>query len=148
MIITSPPPTILKPSGCLFLGQNQNNLPIDVWTDVELNTISSGFTDGIEDTVNHKITPGVAGLFLLIGRISFVEIIGDYEYGCAIELNGGGTLIENWGHSSLEADLNVCCTMIHWLTNTDYIKLQAYNGGNAATVDVKQVSGLSVARLR
>lgn len=84
-----PPPT-QQPSGKLFSANNQDIPDGGAPVLVNLNTIQSDFTDGIEDTVNHIITPGVLGWYLVTASVCWESATIDTRYDLSLTLNPGG----------------------------------------------------------
>lgn len=128
---------IQVPSGRMYLSSNMNNLTDSTWTLILLDAISSGFIDGIEDTSNHKITPGAAGLYAVFTTLTFRNAITDSSYHVGVYKNGSTWLGINTVHSSGGNLLAAVSSDLIWLTATDYIELWAYAQVGASTVDVE-----------
>jgi hypothetical protein len=84
--ITTPPPAQLtqQPSGRIYLNGNQNNINNGVSTKVLLNTVDPLFTDGIEDVVNHRITPGVAGWYFFSASVCWEVVLDQKRYSMTV----------------------------------------------------------------
>jgi len=155
-ISINPGPTIpewphQRPSGKMYLATPQLNLVSDIWTPVELDTISANFNDGIEDITNHKITPGHAGFYDAKGLVMFSSVVANMYYGLIIRLNGTDNIISTYSHSSLAEYLSVICSAHVYLSATDYLDLIAAAFTGVNTVDIRAGEDrtfLSVQRVR
>jgi len=139
------------PSGKLYLSSDQLNLVSGAATDVELDTIADGFTDGVEDTVNHRITPGVAGFYDLKGMVTFKNVVADKSYYTIIKHSVSGTLVTVKGHASRSEDLSVPATVHVYLPADGYLTLQAISYAVVDTVDInsgERQTFLSIQRVR
>lgn len=131
------PPAFQRPSGKLYLGSDQLNLVSASMTIVELDTIAAGYADGIENTGTHRITPGVAGFYSIVGQVWFKNVIADKWYGSAILINAATLECETTIHSSYAAAVTaLSCTPNLYLTATDYVRLAAWSGAGVDTVDI------------
>jgi len=81
------------PSGRLYLAGNQNNINHSVETLVLLDTVDPLFTDGIEDVVNHKITPGVAGWYYYSASVCWETVLDQKRYDMMVLRNAGDICI-------------------------------------------------------
>ncbi len=135
MINTSPPPSILKPSGGMYRGSDQYDLVNNVITQVQLQNIHTGFEDGIEDTGNYRIFPGVAGLYIITAQVCFLQILADKKYEVLVRISGS-TKANSYGQSSLASNLSVPTCCLRWLSNSDYVELfvRSLQGDNDADV--------------
>jgi len=77
------------PNGKLFLNHNQDIVHGGAPVLVEIDEIHTDFTDGIEDIANHKITPGVIGWYLVIGKVCWESAEIDIRYDLSLTLNPG-----------------------------------------------------------
>lgn len=141
------------PCGGLHLGTDQLNLVNGSEILVELDTLLSGFTDGIEDTTNHKITPGVAGLYLISAAVIFKNIVNDKTYRLSVKDNST-RIIDAYLPSSV-ATISKFVTIAEakpvWLSAVSEIKLYACSFSGDDTVDVFGFGGhtfLTVCRMR
>ena len=144
-------PAFQRPSGKMYLGTDQLNLTHGLPTDINLDTVSSGFCDEIEDVIEHKITPGRAGLYLIVGQVSFFSVVADKEYCANLELNDSTYISTNVIHAALAEILCVPVIALVWLSLTDYIKLIGQSNADVDTVDVvgqKDSTFLFVQRVR
>lgn len=124
------------PAGSLYLNTQQSDLVNGAETKVELDTITSGFTDTIEDIVNSKITPAVAGLYMVIGGLTFFNQIVDKDYELLIYVSGS-LRARNFGHVILVSSIfPVYIAKPLWLTKTDYVELFALSDAGENTVDI------------
>lgn len=143
-----------RPHGCLFLGTTQLNFASGAWTKILLDTIAANCVDGIEDTANNRITPGVAGWYEISASLYVsAGMVDTVSYLMSLYKNGaGGTQI---GLGSIQASGTAEHTIViprrrYLLTATDYLELFLYHG-SAATVDAaanQAGSWLDVARVR
>ena len=132
------PPAFQRPSGKLFLGTQQNNLVHGDDTLVLLDTISANFKDGIEDVATHRITPGVAGWYSIVGQVEFesLSMVADARFGVNIRVSGV-LANENWVHSSIANTVTgVCLLPCYYLTPADYVELHARSYAGVDTVDI------------
>ena len=133
------------------LSAQQLNLVHGVWTLVELDYLKGGFTDGIEDTANHRITPGQAGLYDIKGQVTFDQVVADKRYASAIRLNGAVYIAFDTKHAAIADYLTSPCGLLYWLSATDYVELIAASYAGVNTVDIYGVIAwtfLSVQRVR
>lgn len=140
-----------KPSGKMYLSVDQLNLQDATWTLVELDTVADNFSDGIEDTTNHKITPGVPGFYDVKGSVGFKNTIADKRYLMAVRVNGTDYKVVNrifWGLTTI-ADAKGSAHL--YLSATDYLELLAFSDAGVNTVDLRglvNTTFLSVQRVR
>ena len=111
------------PAGRLSLGIKQNNLPTGVWTKVELDVIGTGFTDGIEDTDNHRITPGVEGLYLIIFQLHSTPA-APVDTSVAVYKNGAFEILRR-DTVSYSSSTHIDGSDVVYLDDDDYIELYA-----------------------
>ena len=133
-----PPPCYQRPSGGLYLSIEQYNLVNNVWTLVELDTVCDlgNANDGIEDTGTHRITPGVAGLYLVICQVTFLNPVADKEYDALVMTDGTMHEIRMAQHSSNVNLLGVAVSGLIWLNKTQYIELYARSNSGTDLVDL------------
>ena len=155
--ISSPPVALTnKPSGKLYLRNSQDDLATGTLTKVEMADVMTGFTDGIEDTVNNRITPGVAGLYTVHALVDFIHIDQGAMQHLFLKMNGsdyhvqkeqasavGGTA----EHQSMEVSIEL------WFDDDDYIELWVKTESSGDNVDVGghtegQATYLEVQRVR
>lgn len=129
-------PDVLRPSGKLYLAIGQLNLVDGVHTLVALDGIGIGFTDGIEDTVNHRITPGYAGFYIVLGMVTFDNVVAAKNYVAGIKISGGVWECLNIGWTGGGRYLSVPVSALVKLTATDYVELWAKSDSGDNTVDV------------
>ena len=125
------------PSGKLTLSDIQSNLVDVTPTKVLLDVVPAVYTDGIENIVNHRITPGRAGFYSIVGQVEFTNsIIANKYYAAYIYVNGT-RLVRHNAHSGIGNVLSVLCSLPnHYLTAEDYIELWAMSGSGDDTVDI------------
>ena len=128
--------SLQKPTGGMYLSVEQSNLVHNVWTFVELDAISAGFTDGIEDIVNHKITPGVAGYYLIIAQLCLLRLIADKNYRLTIRISDATSIADSYVHSSVVDSLSINCTTIVYLGAADYVQIGVTSMAGVDTVDI------------
>lgn len=149
--IITPAPVYQKPSGNLYLSANQLNLVDGTWTWVELDTIKTGFADGIEDTTNYIITPAYAGWYDIKAQVYFMNVIADKRYYASIYLNGVTEKVTATKQASIAEYLSIGCSNHIKMSATDYIKLKARSNAGVDTVDIlagEQYTFLSIQRVR
>jgi len=131
------PPAFQRPSGKLYLANNQLNLVSTVCTLVDLDTIPADFTDGIENTGTHRITPGYGGFYAITGQVTFEAVVADKDYEARVRLNGGGYICRNVSHASKAGSLSVPVSLsCQLMTVADYIELWAQSDAGVDTVDI------------
>jgi len=132
------------PGGELYLNTDQDNLVSGVPTKVELDTVNGEWTDGIEDTGNHRILPGVAGRYLVIGQVMFTNVIAGKKYEANVQ-RSGAQRITGYKYSSLTENLTIRISSVLILTAIQYLELWAVSNADVDTVDIK--SGMSYTHL-
>jgi len=131
------PPAFQKPSGMMYLSADQLNLLDNTETLVELNTIWAGFNDAIENIVTHRITPGKAGFYSIVGQVRFKSVVADKSYHALIRRNTAAIIQNNASHSSDVLGLTAVCVVPNWyLAADDYIELYAVSNAGVDTVDI------------
>jgi len=146
-----PPAAHQKPSGGMYLSVEQSNLIHNTWTFVELDAISAGFTDGIEDVVNHKLTPGAAGFYIVIAQVCLLNLIADKNYRVTIRISDATSVADSYAHASTEEYLTIACAALLYLSATDYVQMGVVSMAGVNTVDVlgnPRYTFLSVQRVR
>lgn len=106
-------------------------------------------SDEIEDIINHRITPGIAGVYTISGCVKFQTCVADKKYRTSI-LRSGVRMRYEESHASFVEDLSVPCLIpiIH-LSNTDFIELFATSFSGNNLVDVGTLyTFLAVQRVR
>ena len=125
-----------KPSGKLFLGTTQENLVDGVITDVELDTIPGAYTDGIENTGTHEITPGVAGFYSIVGQVMFWNVVADKDYEAILKVSGA-VVCRNLIHASKTGSIGVPVSLPnHYFTAANFLELAACSHSGDNTVDI------------
>ena len=147
----TPAPAYQKPSGRLYLGSNQLNLVNNIATIVALDTIGAGFTDAIEDTTLHRITPGYAGFYNIVGMVTFLNIVAARNYAACILVNSVVSYCYHvsWAGGGTYYGIPVGDEIK--LTATDYVQLIAVSISGDNTVDLSaglHQTFLSVQRVR
>ena len=128
-----------EPYARMYLTAAQNNLTDVTWTTVSLDTDTFDFST-ITDLSNYKITPAVAGYYLVIGQVSYAEasLVASKTYSAQIYKNG--TTAIKTVHKSIGAavteDVTVPVSDVVLLDADDYIQLRAYVNCGASTVDL------------
>ena len=142
-----------QPSGKLYLNALQAGIPGDgLYHQILLDTIMANFTDGIEDTVNHIITPGVAGYYQVNASMKVDHPVVGEIYCLHVLRNVGGNLIlQGMGHASSAANnLIVNCSDVLYLTNIHFLEMGIVHwvaAGESVTVSYYSTF-LSVQRVR
>ena len=137
--------------GKLYLGTDQLNLVNGSMTLIELDTIPANFTDGIEDTGNHRITPGQAGFYHIIGQVTFRHVVADVAYLARIRLNGNDYKATGTGLAAVALSLTIPVVVHLYLSATDYVELIVVSFSGNNTVDVfgtEDQTFLSLQRVR
>lgn len=129
-------PDVLRPSGKLYLGTDQLNLVHGADTKVTLDTIATDFVDAIEDTANHKITPGYAGFYIVLGMVTFKNVVAAKTYRAGILVSNTFWPCYSVGHYGHGTQLSVPVLGLVSLTASDYVELWARSNSGDNTVDV------------
>jgi len=128
---------IQKPSGNLYLSSDQLNLEKSVFTLVNFDSILPEFTDGIENTTTHIITPGQAGFYLVAVQVAMKNVLADYFYGARLRRNAGETeLWRSYLQASISGTIHIAGTVICYLNIDDYVDVQAAQYTVEDTVDI------------
>jgi hypothetical protein len=130
------PQAFQRPSGKLYLAVNQLNLVHNVPTKVLLDTIAANYADGIESTVNHRITPGVAGYYSICGQVAFWLISPSKAYVVYIYRSGFNVCTFYANGSVLDIVSGSCCLPNCYLTATDFVELYAESLSGDNNVDI------------
>jgi len=144
------PPAFQRPSGELYLsGSDQLNLADGVKTLVEINTVPLDSIDGIEDKALHRIKPGVAGRYSVVGQVQFTNVVSNKSYLAEIKHNGIVVGRKNV-HSSNTDDISATVIIPSIHTNEIlYFELMATSNAGVDTVDIKTLNTrLEVQRVR
>lgn len=114
----------------------QNNLADTTWTTITLDT--DEFDSGtITDLANYKITPAVAGRYLVIGQITYTSTIANKTYYAQIYFNGTAAKAiasAHTGAATTDVTVSVCDVIV--FDADDYITLRGQVNVGAATVDI------------
>jgi len=124
-----------QPHGCLYLGTQQDNIP-QVPTIIELDTVPATYTDGIETTGTHIITPDIAGFYAIVGQVSFKGPVVDKTYEVYISVNDTTIIVRDKRSISVAADFIVPVGAITYLDGDDYLQLEVSHADGVATVDI------------
>ena len=128
------PPAFQRPSGGMYLLANQLNIVNTSITVVQLDRIDD-FLDSIENTVTFTITPGIAGLYLITGQVTYMNIVADKEYRALVDY--GGATHSATVHSSHDGLLSVSVTFFRYLTNISPLTLRAWHNAGVNTIDIE-----------
>ena len=114
----------------------QNNLTDTTWTVITLDT--DEFDSGtITDTANYKITPAVAGRYLVMGQITYTNTIAEKTYFSQIYFNGTSAKTiasAHTGAATTDVTVPVCDVIV--FDADDYVQLRGQVNAGAATVDI------------
>lgn len=114
----------------------QNNLADTTWTTITLDT--DEFDSGtITDLANYKITPAVAGQYLVVGQITYTNTIANKTYYAQIYFNGTAAksiASAHTGAATTDVSVSVCDVIV--FDADDYITLRGQVNAGAATVDI------------
>jgi len=147
------PPARQRPSGYLYLNSVQTNLVDGTPEIVELDTVTSDFFDGIENILTHRITPGIAGYYSIVGNVRFEQLVGDKCYKAEIKVSGNtkDETIIYVGTGGVGKSIGARCVIptLHF-SATDYVELWATSFADVNTVDISSAINtfLSVQRVR
>lgn len=131
------PPAFQRPTGKLYLANDQLNLVSGAMTIVQLDTIPPEYTDGIENVGTYGITPGVPGFYSIVGQVWFYNVVADKWYDSAILINAATFECESSSQSSQPASITTKSVAASiYLTNTDFVRLVAWSGAGVHTVDI------------
>jgi len=148
--IQSPPAADItlnhKPSGGLWLSSNLLNISAMGMTVLELDTICTGFADAIEDTENNKITPGVAGLYLVIAQVEWYNTVIDKWYEVIILINSNDKA-RDAKQASISNKLGQGVSDLLYFSNTDYARLAVYNHDDDNSSDIALGQGRTFLKL-
>lgn len=132
-----PPPCYQGPSGRLYLNSQQDDIPDDVSTLVELDTIDPDFNDGIENWALHKIIIKTAGFYLVKGKVRYTTITIDKMYSVEIWVEGVLRLMDYRHAVSINSVSPEVCDVMY-LNKFDDIMLYAKHAAGVATIDIKE----------
>lgn len=153
MISISPPPAgiILKPSGRAYQGTAIVDTITGQWTRVDLDAISAGFTDGIENLLTNRIIPGVAGLYRIHGSVYFsTSMVADMDFYAAIDISGVYSAQVHI-HSAKIGNLVIPVSLLIWLTAVNYVELYGRQDSGANLIKISPLENacfLEVQRIR
>jgi len=125
-----------EPYARMYVNSAQNNLTDTTWTTITLDTDTYDFST-ITDLSNNKITPAVAGYYLVIGQVTYENVIAEKSYYAQIYKNGDtamATRIQQNGAAT--TDVSVVVSDVLLLDSDDYVQLRGYVNCGAATVDI------------
>ena len=144
------PPAFQRPSGKLYLASAQLDLINTVPTLVLFDSIGAGYKDGIENTVTHRITPGVAGFYSMKSNLLLSAVLLDKYFTEEIRISG-----VNRGQVTVQTTFNGLISIPdftdYYLTADDYVELWITSQNGNHEVDIVagvEVSFLSVQRVR
>lgn len=125
-----------KPYARMYVNAAQNNLTDATWTTITLDTDT--FDSGtITDTSNYKITPAVAGYYLVIGQVTFTNVIAEKTYAAQLYVNGSTVKkITYMQNGAATTDVSAPVTDVIYFDSDDYVQLRGYVNCGAATVDI------------
>jgi len=86
------------PSGRIYLETTQEDIADGLFVKILFDSISAGFTDGIEDLVNHRIFPAVAGWYQVNAYLELETLIDTKKY--SIHLTRSGILVAHGEYMS------------------------------------------------
>lgn len=145
-------PITNRPSGSLYLGTDQLDLIDSVPTFVLLDTVAYGFTDGIENTVTHRITPVVPGFYFVKAQIQLLNPVISKRYRLGIKKNiPEEDLVFSVVHASIADRLSIVGSNICYLDAGDFVYLHCTSFAGVNTVDIDAdpaATFLTVQRIR
>ncbi len=114
----------------------QDNLTDVTWTIMVLDT--DEFDSGaITDTANYDITPAVAGQYLVMGQITYTNVIADKSYAAQLFFNGSAAktiATVHTGAATTDVTVNVCDVIV--FDADDYVSLRGRVEVGVNTVDI------------
>lgn len=128
------------PTGRIYLEATQHNVPDGSFQKILFDTISAGFTDGIEDIVNHRILPGVAGFYSVFASLELEGLIDQKMYN--IHLTKNGFLQAHVHHVSpmtgggTANHLTLHVSSVIYMTAISYFEVGLYHNDATHNVDV------------
>lgn len=123
-----------SPQARMYLSANQLNLTHNTWTTIALDAETYD-PDSIANTGTHRITPAVAGYYLVIAQATLINSLSTKRHGVAILKNGAQTIASyDVGYTDGIACPNVQDILL--LDTDDYITMQALSVSGTDTVDV------------
>ena len=118
-----------------YLNANQLNLTSGAWTEVDLD--SESYDPGSNfNTTTHAFTAPIAGYYLVVGKITYTQVVADKEYVIGIYLNSALYALAR-SHSALASNLDVFFSDIVLLSKDDVVELYAWQNSGVNTVDVQ-----------
>ena len=125
------------PNGKLWLDAAQDNLVHTAITKVLVDTVSTGYTDGIEDAISSRILPGVAGLYQISAQLCLGNCIDNKDYELFIKITG--TIKYEKLHtltSGGDNRISIGCSFPFWFGDSDYAELFVRSMAGVDTVDL------------
>jgi len=125
-----------KPYARMYITAAQDNLADAIWTTITLDTDTID-PDGITDTANYKITPAVAGQYLVIGQITYTGVIAEKSYQAQLYFNGTSAktiALAHTGAATTDVTVPVCDVIV--FDSDDYVQLRGQVNTGAVTVDI------------
>jgi len=120
----------------MFVTAAQDNLTDVTWTTITLDTDTFDFST-ITDLSNYKITPAVAGYYMVLGQVTYANVIAEKTYYAQIYKNGTtATATRSQQNGAATTDVSVTVQDVVLLDDDDYIQLRGYVNCGAATVDI------------
>lgn len=140
---------ISQPSGRMYLNAQQNNLTVDTWNLINLDSISANFDASICDTTNHKVTPGQTGLYLVSAGIELGTLADAQKYILGVRKNGSGNVMNVSVNAYQSTSRNLAVCDVVYLDNNDYVELVVYpTGANSDALVGEAKTWLTVQRVR
>ncbi len=125
-----------SPYARMYCTAAQNNLTDMTWTTITLDT--DEFDSGtITDLANYKITPAVAGQYLVIGQITYTSTVANKTYYSQIYFNGTSAKAiasAHTGAATTDVSVPICDVIV--FDADDYIQLRGQVNAGVATVDI------------
>ena len=125
-----------EPYARMYVTAAQDNLTDVTWTTITLDTDTFDFST-ITDLSNYKITPAVAGYYMVLGQVTYANVIAEKTYYAQIYKNGTtATATRSQQNGAATTDVSVTVQDVVLLDDDDYIQLRGYVNCGAATVDI------------
>ena len=117
-----------------FRNANQNNLPNNTWTKIQVN--AEQYDPGNNfDTATYKFVAPVAGYYLLVGNVGFINLVADKRYMVGLYVNTTRVCWVAYHASYTGACYGNASTVVH-LAAGDEVFLYGNPDAGVSTVDV------------
>jgi len=122
------------------MSADHENLVNGVETLIPLDTIPAGYTDGIENVVTHRITPGVAGFYSIHGQARLFNTVAAKCYSAQLRVSG---VVKDYFYAHAAASTFAVTVSCHfesfYLSAVNYLELWVMSDAGVDTVDVGKI---------